>query len=130
MARNGIYIGNKEIVRRYVGDKLVWRKSYYTKVFSGIYTVETLDKYGLKIEARVHGANWASYTGIIEEGKIELDDNLVFFSKLEADVYTDSYNYKTYNRLIITFLNQTDKNKIPFKFRPNADIKIFKKVYK
>ena len=33
MEREGIYVGDKEIVRRYVGDKLVWRKAYYQYAF-------------------------------------------------------------------------------------------------
>lgn len=29
MAREGIYVANKEIIERYVGERLVWRKYFY-----------------------------------------------------------------------------------------------------
>lgn len=32
MVRKGIYVNGKEIVARYVGDKLVWRKSVDTQI--------------------------------------------------------------------------------------------------
>ena len=36
MAREGIYIGGREIVERYVGDKLVWEKWKYLNSFKTI----------------------------------------------------------------------------------------------
>lgn len=130
MARNAIYVGGKEIIRRYVGNKIVWRKSYYAQEFSGRYYVKTQDHSGLKMEFRVYGASYASYIKTIGDGRLELEGNIAFFSKLEADIYTNSYNNETYNRLIITFLNQSDKNKFLWKIFSSADIKIFKKAYK
>ena len=34
MAREGIYVGNHEIVERYVGDKLVWQKWKFLNSFT------------------------------------------------------------------------------------------------
>ena len=130
MARQGIYVGGKEIIRRYVGDKIVWRKSYYAQVFASRGDVDTQEKNELKVEFQYHyiGASASPFNGTIEEGRIELDNYTAYFSRLEADVYTNSYNNRTYNRIVVTFLNQSDKNKFLWKIFNN--IKIFKKAYK
>ena len=53
MARKGIYVNGKEIVARYFGDKLVWRKEKWTEVasFGDIYDWQT---YGYIIMRRVY----------------------------------------------------------------------------
>lgn len=53
MARKGIYVNGKEIVARYFGDKLVWRKEKWTEVasFGDIYDWQT---YGDIIMRRVY----------------------------------------------------------------------------
>lgn len=131
MAREGIYIGGKEIVRRYIGDKIVWRKSYYTKEYSDRGNVNIRDDSGLKIEFQFQtGRAYSGFTGTLEEGRVELEGRMALFSKLEADIYTNSYNNETYNRLIFTFVNESDKKKfLGFSFS-NQEIRIFKKVYK
>lgn len=128
MAREGIYVGGKEIVRRYVGDKIVWRKSYYAQVFASRGDIEIPFQDGLKIEFRRYGYSSSVYNGTIDDGRLELDGNIAYFSRLEADLYTNSYNNQTYNRMIITFLNENDKNK--FIGKRFTNIKIFKKAYK
>lgn len=128
MARNGIYVGGKEIIRRYVGDKVVWRKSYYAQVFSHRGEIEIQDKYGLTIELQVYAYGTTVYNGTIDDGRIEVDGNIAYFRRLEADLYTNSYNNRTYNRMVITFLNQSDKNK--FLWKKFTNVKIFKKAYK
>lgn len=130
MAREGIYVGGKEIVRRYVGDKIVWRKAYYTKAYSTIRNVDVQDQSGLKIELQISMHGYDGFTGTLEEGRVELEGRMALFSKLEADIYTNSYNNETYNRLIFTFVNESDKKKfLGFYFR-NQEMRIFKKVYK
>lgn len=130
MAREGIYVGGKEIVRRYVGDKIVWRKAYYVKHYSKVSDVSVQDQSGLRIELQVGGYDYSGFTGTLEEGRVELEGRIALFSKLEGDIYTNSYNNKTYNRLIFTFVNESDKSKfLGFYFR-NQEIRIFKKVYK
>ena len=128
MAREGIYVGGKEIVRRYVGDKIVWRKSYYAQAFASSGAVEIPFQDGLKIEFRRYGYSSSVYNGTIDDGRLELDGNIAYFSRLEADLYTNSYNNETYNRMIITFFNENDKNK--FMGKRFNNIKIFKKAYK
>lgn len=41
--REGIYFGNREIVERYVGDKLVWQKGKGVLVWGGKATLNTND---------------------------------------------------------------------------------------
>ena len=43
MARSGIYVNGKEIVARYVGDKLVWKKSAGQWVDSGVMVNPTMN---------------------------------------------------------------------------------------
>lgn len=130
MTREGIYVGNKEIVRRYVGDKIVWRKSYYTKAFSRSGDVKISDRTGLQIEFHLYGIGYRGFTGSVEEGKVEIGGITGLFSKLEADIYTNSYNNRTSNRFIFTFLNQIDKNKFLGRTFSNEELRVFKKVYK
>lgn len=128
MARNGIYVGGKEIIRRYVGDKIVWRKSYYAQVFSHRAEIEIQDKYGLAIELQIYRYDTRYYNGTIDDGRLEVDGKIAYFRRLEADLYTNSYNNRTYNRIVITFFNQSDKEK--FLWQTFTNIKIFKKAYK
>ena len=131
MAREGIYVGGKEIIRRYVGDKIVWRKAYYTKEYSDRGNVNIQNYAGLKIEFQFRtGSAYSGFTGTLGEGRVELEGRNVFFSKLEADIYTDSYNYRTYNRLIFTFVNESDKKKFLGYSFSNQELRIFKKAYK
>lgn len=130
MAREGIYVGGKEIVRRYVGDKIVWRKSYYAQVFASRGDVNIQDISGLKIEFQFHFQGYSGFTGNLEEGRVELDGRTALFSKLEADIYTNTYNNRTYNRLVFTFANESDKNKFLWKEFINKELRIFKKAYK
>ena len=130
MAREGIYVGGKEIVRRYVGDKIVWRRSYYAQVFASRGDVNIQDISGLKIEFQFHFQAYSGFTGNLEEGRVELDGRTALFSKLEADIYTNTYNNRTYNRLVFTFANESDKNKFLWKEFINKELRIFNKAYK
>ena len=129
MAREGIYVGGKEIIRRYVGDKIVWRKSYYAQVFAHRGSIETQETYDeSQIVIKIYSYSSGFYKGTIDDGRLEIDGNIAYFSRLEADLYTDSYNNRTYNRIYVTFPNQSDKNK--FLWKKLTNIKIFKKAYK
>lgn len=132
MARNGIYVGGKEIIRRYVGDKIVWRKSYYAQAFASRGDVDTKEINELKAEFQYYymGGSGSPFTGTIEDGRVELNNYTAYFSRLEADISTNSYNNRTYNRIVITFLNKSDKEKFSWRQLVNANLKIFKKAYK
>lgn len=130
MARNGIYVDGKEIIRRYVGNKIVWRKSYYTEAYSGRGDVHTEDGSGLKIEFQFYSHAYSTFTGTLGEGRVELEGRIALFSKLEAAIYTNSYNNRTYNRMIFTFVNESDKKKFLGYSFSNQELRIFKKAYK
>lgn len=128
MAREGIYVGGKEIIRRYVGDKIVWKKAYYEQVFARRVDIETNETTSGGIVIKIYSYSSGFYNGTIDDGRLEIDGNIAYFSRLEADLYTDSYNNRTYNRIYVTFLNPSDKNK--FLWKRLTNIKIFKKAYK
>lgn len=73
MAREGIYVGGKEVVERYLGDKLVWKKYRFRIVntlslaISNVnYQSATLDCYSL-FSYRYVGLNSGYYYLRIEE---------------------------------------------------------------
>lgn len=128
MAREGIYVGGKEIIRRYVGDKIVWKKAYYEQVFARRVDIETNETTSGGIVIKIYSYSSGFYNGTIDDGRLEIDGNIAYFSRLKADLYTDSYNNRTYNRIYVDFPNQSDKNK--FLWKKLTNIKIFKKAYK
>lgn len=130
MARVGIYIGDKEIIRRYVGDKIVWRKSYYTQVYSGRYIVLINDRNGLEKEFKIYGDGFKQLVGNMGEGKIELNDNTALFKSLKCEFINGRYDDAEHYSAIITFLNQQDKDLFVKSDYHHTNIKIFKKVYK
>ena len=50
--REGIYFGNREIVERYVGDKLIWEKWKEILVIEGKATLNTKDDKNMRISIR------------------------------------------------------------------------------
>lgn len=130
MAREGIYVGGKEIVRRYVGDKLVWRKIYYEQVYSGTYVVTIDERPGLEKEFKIYGDGLHRLVGNLGEGKIELNGSIASFKSLNCEFVSGSYYALEHQKAIITFLTQNDKNIIQTNRVNDANIKIFKKVYK
>ena len=130
MARVGIYVGGKEIIRRYVGDKIVWRKAYYTQVYSGLYTITINERQGLEKEFQIYGDGFHQLVGSLGEGKIELNGNIAQFTSLNCEFVSGSYYSVEHQKAIITFLTQNDKNIFQTNRINDANIKIFKKVYK
>lgn len=130
MTRNAIYVGGKEIIRRYVGNKIVWRKSYYTLVLSGMYIVLINNRNGLEKEFKIYGDGLHRLVGNMGEGKIELNGNTALFESLKCDLINGRYDDAEHQRAIITFLNQQDTDLFVNSSYDSIDIKIFKKVYK
>ena len=130
MARVGIYVGGKEIIRRYVGDKIVWRKAYYTQVYSGLYGVEINERQGLEKEFKIYGDGFHGLVGHLGEGGIELNGKIALFNSLDCEHVSGGYRDVEHQKAIITFLNQNDKNLFLNGHIYSANIKIFKKAYK
>lgn len=53
MARSGIYVNGKEIVARYVGDNLVWKKKVLTEIVELSLVTFSENEYGLSTV--IHG---------------------------------------------------------------------------
>lgn len=130
MAREGIYVGGKEIVRRYVGDKLVWRKAYYQYAFARQGDVIVRNSDSLSLNFFVAGGDGnTGYAGFIREGKIKLNDIEVSFSTVQSGVYDGNLS-GSYSSIKVTFFNQYDKSRFEQKTYGNAKFTITSKVYK
>lgn len=98
MAREGIYVGGKEVVERYIGDKLIWKK-YRFRIVNTLsltilninYQSATLDFY-TRFSYRYVGLNSGDYYLRIEEK----------FVKVYA------YNLSTPNPSFVFLLDQNE----------------------
>lgn len=110
MVRKGIYVNGKEIVARYVGDKLVWRKNteklWLSFPVSGIWSTPPGNRLALQtseISSLSHHED-----SEVTISKVSIGDRSweaakfgVFFTRLYADVYREATR--------ITFKNVYDK---------------------
>ena len=112
MARVGIYVGDKEIIRRYVGDKLVWEKFKVlaTNSFGHWYqgSDNTASQSILNNESRGYDNQILGYVTAIKVGRNILypDSVAIYVSRSSSSSsYLDAYRYEK-----ITFKNEYDKN--------------------
>lgn len=129
MAREGIYVGGKEIVRRYVGDKIVWRKAYYQNAFGRFGNVLVRNSDGLSLNFFVsQGDLNTGYSGFIRNGRIKLNDIEVEFSTVQNGEYDRNLSGQ-YSSIKVTFFNQYDKNRFEQKLYTNVSFSIKSKEY-
>lgn len=129
MAREGIYVSGKEIIRRYVGDKIVWRKSYYQNAFGRFGNVLVRNSDGLSLNFFVSKGDLnTGYSGFIRNGKIKLNDIEANFLTVQDGVYDDNLSGQ-YSSIKVTFLNQYDKNRFEQKLYTNVSFSIKSKAY-
>ena len=110
MERNAIYVGGKEIIRRYVGNKIVWRKFYYKQIFSGNYFVHFREREGVDLVLEIYSNNSQELVGNFGEGKIEFNEYVVSFSRLNGRFINDSSTQSNRQIVTITFFNRNDKD--------------------
>lgn len=128
--REGIYIGGHEIVRRYVGDKIIWRKGFYSARFIRSAEIIVRDSDGLSLIFSVaQSFGNQAFTGFFSNGKIKLNNTEVLFSKIQGGVYDNSIR-GNFNHIKVTFFSQDDKNKFAKQNYSAADITIFEKLYR
>ena len=129
MAREGIYVAGKEIIRRYVGNKLVWRKAYYQYAFgrSGDVIVRNSDGLSLNFFVAQGDLN-TGYAGFIREGKIKLNNIEANFSTVKNGEYDRDLDGK-YSSIKVTFFNQYDKSRFQQTTYRNASFSIKSKAY-
>lgn len=111
MTRKGIYVNGKEIVARYVGDKLVWRKQtdkFYLSVFSrGIWSNTYVDNLSTQMsemtQPSVHDDIEVTISKVsVGNRSWEAAKFGYFYIRLYGNTYME------YTR--ITFKNSYDKN--------------------
>ena len=133
MARNAIYVGGKEIIRRYVGNKIVWRKFYYKQIFSGNYFVHMRGTEGLDLVLDIYSNHSQELVGNFGEGKVEFNGGVVSFSRLNGRFINDSNIRNNRQVVTITFFNSYDKDTFRSYYSQttiNENIKVFIKAYK
>lgn len=115
MARSGIYVNGKEIVARYVGDKLVWKKKVLTEIAE--VTISYANKNQFSLSVVIHGTfthlrqstfynvmlvvDGVSFTHSVKEVVLS-DTNPIAIIKFNA--WTE---YQDFIRLLRQFRNQS-----------------------
>lgn len=134
MTRQGIYVNGKEIVARYVGDKLVWRKEQWVKVKSfNFYYYNYSRDYSTYTDAYLTQTQWIS----AEASELPPDEqypNLTSSYDGEYKVIMDSLDAldsKGYEIILasITIRNMQSRRKnilsVTFKFKGEYDREVF-----
>ncbi len=110
MAREGIYVGGKEIVRRYVGDKLVWGKfELLVTNYFGNWSTEGSNIASQIIrrnETRGYDESTLRYVSVIKVG------GKIFYPNSVTIINSYDSRYATYNdsHEKIVFKNEYDRN--------------------
>ena len=121
--REGIYFGNREIVERYVGDKLIWEKWKEILVIEGKATLNTKDDKKMLISIRYRSGQVAmranpfpyiiyeNHEAIIKNSYLLLDNtkykHVTIFSMTSA-----SYGVHSDMIMKIKFSSQTEYDEI------------------
>ena len=111
MAREGIYVDGKEIIARYVGDKLVWEKEtekfWLSLPVSGVWTTVPSNRLAAQV------TEYTSYDTKRESVEVTISKVMVEGRSWEATkfglFYTHLYGDKYQEQTRITFKNLYDK---------------------
>lgn len=134
MARAGIYVNGKEVVARYIGDKLVWKKEKWIKIVEFI-TTRSSNYIGREI----------NYTVIVPKTKVKEwgetfrgdDCQVVITTRHSGKVIIENVfvttNFRGYEysadiegRVILRFKNDNDMDKFSRAYDP-INYEIFRK---
>lgn len=107
--REGIYVGGREIVERYVGSRLVWEKSMFVKQLDVSEEASISGGGGLTVSLTAPSIRYR-ITGRWGSGKIVVADRTTLVKSATAEIYTDSWNDRTYYKVTLEFYNLADKN--------------------
>lgn len=107
--REGIYVGGREIVERYVGSRLVWEKSMFVKQIDVSEEISISGGGELTVSLKVEW-NGQRNTGRWGNGKLIIADQTILIKSATAEFYTDSWNSRSYYQVTLEFYNSTDKN--------------------
>lgn len=115
--REGIYVGGKDIVERYVGDKLVWSKWVYVGYFQNLRTPFDSNGYLIFSVSSADGGFNTKYREAtkVKDVKIRIrhrNNTITTVYAKYAQVYnrnTGEDNYHTRNSLYISFKDDNQK---------------------
>lgn len=114
MARVGIYVGGKEIVRRYVGDKLVWQKWKWRQIMEvtrrdEIETSTSESVRALYITRKfIVGSDTQIYTGKGNSGYVTFDGKVMQVQLLSGETGNRGRWASDQNVVRIQFVNPND----------------------
>jgi len=107
--REGIYVGGHEIVERYVGSRLVWEKWVFVKQIDISEEVSISGGSGLTVSLETE-RNGQRNTGRWGNGKLIIAGRTILVKSATAEVYTNSWNNRSYYKITLEFYNSTDKD--------------------
>lgn len=114
MARVGIYVDGKEIVRRYVGDKLVWQKWKWRQIMEVTRRdeIETSTSEGVRAlyitRNFVVGSDTQIYTGKGNSGYVTFDGKVMQVQLLSGETGNRGRWASDQNVVRIQFVNPND----------------------
>ena len=114
MSRVGIYVGGKEIVRRYVGDKLVWQKWKWRQIMEVTRRdeIETSTSESVRalyiIRNFVVGSDTQIYTGKGNSGYVTFDGKVMQVQLLSGETGNRGRWASDQNVVRIQFVNPND----------------------
>ena len=107
--REGIYVGGHEIVERYVGSRLVWEKWVFVKQIDISEEVSISGGSGLTVSLETE-RNGQRNTGRWGNGKLIIAGRTILVKSATAEIYTNSWNNRSYYKITLEFYNSTDKD--------------------
>lgn len=107
--REGIYVAGHEIVERYVGSRLVWEKWVFVKQIDISEEVSISGGGGLTVSLEME-RNGQRNTGRWGNGKLIIAGRTTLVKSATAEIYTNSWNNRSYYKITLEFYNQADKN--------------------
>lgn len=108
--REGIYVGGHEIIERYVGSRLVWEKRVFVKRIDSSEEVSINDGGGLTVSLITPSIRYSYSTGRWGNGKLIIAGRTILVKSAIAEIYTDSWNNRTYYKVTVEFYNSSDKS--------------------
>lgn len=107
--REGIYVGGHEIIERYVGSRLVWEKWVFVKQIDISEEVSISGGSGLTVSLETE-RNGQRNTGRWGNGKLIIAGRTILVKSATAEIYTNSWNNRSYYKITLEFYNSTDKD--------------------
>lgn len=115
MAREGIYVDGKEILHRYVGEKLVWSKWKWRQVMTVIPRSDVLDTSTSEGVSALYitrnfivGSGQQIYTGKGNSGYINFEGKIMQIKSLSGETGNRNIGYSDQNVIRIEFVDPSN----------------------